>query len=62
MPIFLGVTPTKLRLRSATVVDRLCAITRQSASYFATKRAQRLTLAEAMDDVEENQILKADWQ
>ena len=59
MPIFLGVTPTKLRLPSATVGVGLFAITRQSASYFAT---QRLTLAEAMDDVEENQILKADWQ
>lgn len=62
MLIFLGVTPTKLRLPSATVGVGLSAITRQSAPYFATKRAQRLTLAEAMDDVEENQILKADWQ
>ena len=34
----------------------------QNAAKGFLQRSERLTLAEAMDDVEENQILKADWQ
>jgi hypothetical protein len=41
--------------------ERLVDFFKKAAKGFK-QRAQRLTLAEAMDDVEENQILKADWQ